>query len=299
MENENIKVVYKKRFGDRKEGRRLRTIEPITVAIPFLMKTRAESMNTFEDSIEVSELLEYVHKKRAEGYKGLNAMYILIAAYCRVVAEYPGINRFVSGQRIFARHNIEVVMAVKKELKLNAPETMLKFYLSPEKTLFEVYKEMNDKIEEYKNLKEEDNSFDGVVKILTSMPRFLFRGAVNLLFFLDYYGWLPRFLLGISPFHCSLLITSMGSLGIKPIYHHLYNFGNAPMFVSFGSTRNAYENNYKGEVVHNRYLDLKFTMDERICDGQYYASAVHALKRYMKHPELLEQPPVEVLQDIK
>ena len=55
----------------------------------------------------------------------------------------------------------------------------------------------------------------------------------------------------------------------------------------------------KGNVKHNRYLDLKFTVDDRICDGQYYASALHALINYIKHPELLEQPPKEVVEDIK
>lgn len=294
---ENTPQLNKRRIGDRKEGRRLRTLEPMNIAIPFLMKTRAESMNRFEDSIEISELSSYVHHLRRQGYKGINAMHVLVAAYCRVVSEFPGINRFVSGQRIFARNDIQVVMAVKKELKLNAPETMLKFYLKPDYNIFEVYDEVNQKIETYKNTEEVDN-FDGFVKILSFLPRWMFRFGVNLLYFLDYFDWIPRYLLDLSPFHCSVLITSMGSLGIKPIYHHLYNFGNAPMFVSFGTTRNEYENDNKGNIKHNRYLDLKFTLDDRICDGQYYATAMHALTNYIKHPELLEQKPAEVVQDI-
>lgn len=294
---EKTAILYKKRIGDRKEGRRLRTLEPINTVIPFLMKTRAESMNRFEDSIEISELSAYVHHLRRQGYKGINAMHVLIAAYCRVVSEFPGINRFVSGQRIFARKDIQIVMAVKKELKLNAPETMLKFYLKPDYNLFETYKEINDKIETYKT-SEESDSFDGLVNILSFLPRWIFRFAVNLLYFLDYFDWIPAFLLDLSPFHCSALITSMGSLGIKPIYHHLYNFGNAPMFISFGTTRNEYENDNKGDIKHNRYLDLKFTLDDRICDGQYYASAMHALVNYIKHPQLLEEKPALIVPDI-
>ena len=38
----------------------------------------------------------------------------------------------------------------------------------------------------------------------------------------------PKFLLELSPFHGSIYFTSMGSLGIKPVYHHLYDFGTAP-----------------------------------------------------------------------
>lgn len=297
MENSTTSV-YKKRIGDRKEGRRLRTLEPINIAIPFIMKTRAESQNRFEDSIEISEVSAYVHHLRRQGNNGINVMHVLIAAYVRAISEFPGVNRFVSGRRLFTRKDIQVVMAVKKELKLNAPETMLKFYFRPDMTLLEVYNEINSKIDVYKNTEEVDN-FDGLVKILSFLPRWVFKLAVSMLYFLDYFDWLPKYLLDLSPFHCSMLVTSMGSLGIKPIYHHLYNFGNAPMFVSFGTTRNVYENDNKGNVKHNRYLDLKFTVDDRICDGQYYASALHALINYIKHPELLEQPPKEVVEDIK
>lgn len=295
MENTST---YKKRFGDRREGRRLRSLEPITQVIPFLMKTRTESMNTFVTSVEITELLKYVHDLRDQGYKGINAMHILVAAYARTVSEYPGINRFISGQRIFARKDIQISMAVKKELKLNAPETMLKFYLSPSSNLFDVYKEMNTKIEEYKT-QEEDDSFDKLVRVLAFFPRFVFRFAVRMLFLLDYYDWIPMFLLKLSPFHCSLLITSMGSLGVPPIYHHLYNFGNAPMFVSFGTTRNERELEADGTVIQHRYMDFKVTMDERICDGQYFSAAVHALIKYLKNPKLLEISPETVNEDVK
>ena len=43
---------------------------------------------------------------------------------------------------------------------------------------------------------------------------------------LDYFGFLPRWLTKLSPFHGSVYITSMASLGIPPIFHHLYDFGN-------------------------------------------------------------------------
>ena len=52
-------------------------------------------------------------------------------------------------------------------------------------------------------------------------------------------GLLPRALTDLSPFHGSLYITSMASLGIPPIYHHLYDFGNVPVFCSFGKKRRA------------------------------------------------------------
>ena len=103
----------------------------------------------------------------------------------------------------------------------------------------------------------------------------------------------------ISPFHGSLFITSMGSLGIPPIYHHLYDFGTVPVFIAFGHKYTKYELNKDGETVPKKYLDFKAVCDEGICDGFYYATAVKKLHSYLTHPEKLDEPPAEIVEDIE
>ena len=115
---------------------------------------------------------------------------------------------------------------------------------------------------------------------------------------LDYWGLLPRFLLELSPFHGSVFFTSMGSLGIPPIYHHLYDFGNLPVFGAFGCKRRALEVMEDGSVVQKKYLDVKFTLDERIVDGYYYAAFFKHYRSIMRHPEILDLPPEELVADI-
>lgn len=290
---------YKKRFGDRKDGRKLRTIEPISTVAPFIMPNRTGAMNLLQDAVPMTQIDKFVHKKRAEGLHGLGAMHILVAAYIRTISQRPGINRFLSGLRIYARHNIEIIMAVKKELKLDAPETMIKFIFDQNATLQDVYEQFNQKISEFQNSDTtEDNAFDSLARFLGYIPRFLLKSAIKFLNFLDYYDLLPRALTLLSPFHGSLVITSMASLGIPPIYHHLYDFGNVPVFIAFSAVRRQNELDKEGNVNRVRYLDLTFVTDERICDGQYYASALHEIRRYLKNPELLESPPEKVIQDI-
>jgi len=121
--------------------------------------------------------------------------------------------------------------------------------------------------------------------------------VVWLLKTLDYFGLIPGFLLEISPFHGSAFFTSMGSLGIQPVYHHLYDFGTIPVFCSFGKKRHEIET-VNGETVSRTYVDLKFNLDERICDGFYYASLIKYFVRILKHPDVLDQPPAVVERDI-
>jgi pyruvate/2-oxoglutarate dehydrogenase complex dihydrolipoamide acyltransferase (E2) component len=62
--------------------------------------------------------------------------------------------------------------------------------------------------------------------------------------------------------------------------------------------RKAYELQEDGSVVQRKYVDVKFVLDERICDGFYYATFFKYYKRLLAHPEVLDNPPAEVVKDI-
>ena len=160
-----------------------------------------------------------------------------------------------------------------------------------------VYRKMNEKIDEIK-YGGEDNNTEQVAGALLKLPRFLLRFAIGCLRVMDYFGIIPQKLLDASPFHGSMIITDMGSLGIPPIYHHLYNFGTLPMFIAFGAKRKAVELDREGKAVERKYIDFMAVMDERVCDGYYYASSFKYMKMFMHNPSLLEVPPENVVEDL-
>ena len=285
----------KRRFGDRKEGRRVRTLPAMTQFTPFIMKTRNDSMNMFEDVIDITNVEKYLDLKHEEGYTDMAMLHVILAAYVRIVAERPGINRFIAGQRIYARKNIECVMTIKKEMSLESPDTCIKVEFDPRDNIYNVYKKFRAEVNKALS---EDTDFDKTAGTLVKLPRFVLRGAVSLLNWLDYRGWLPKALLNVSPFHGSMIITSMGSLGIPAIYHHLYNFGTLPVFISYGNIFTADAIKRDGTRERHHFVTIKVVTDERICDGYYYASAFKRLKRYMLHPEILDNSPEKVVEDL-
>ena len=288
---------YKRRFGDRKEGRLLRSLPAFAKFIPFIMPTRNDACNQYEESFEVTDLDRRLRQLRVAGYKGIGFLHFIIAAYIRGISMLPGINRFVVGRRIYARDNIEVVMTVKRSLSVDATETTIKVVFEPTDTIFDVYRKMNEKIDEVKTSGGNNNTED-VAETLCRAPRFLLRFALTILRIMDYFGWLPEKLVEASPFHGSMIITDVGSLRIGPIYHHIYNFGTLPVFIAFGAKRHAYEIDRHGQVVDHKYVDCKFTMDERTVDGHYYAQFLQAIRYIFAHPELLEAPPTRVVDDV-
>ena len=290
---------YHPTWGDRIDGRRVRTLAPMAQITMYFQWERNICSNLFEDSFEITHIDRYIRQKRREGLTDFGITHVLLAAYVRGIAKYPQLNRFISGQKVYSRgDDIQYCMVIKKEMTVDSPDTSIKVHLNPRDTAEDVYRKLNAAVESVKATKELDSSLDGLIQYLNLIPGVLLKFVVWLLKFLDYFGLLPKFLTELSPFHGSLFFTSMGSLGIPPIYHHLYDFGNLPCFGAFGCKRRALEVTEDGSVVQRKYIDVKFVLDERICDGYYYATFFKHYRRLLAHPEVLDNPPEEVIKDI-
>lgn len=290
---------YHPTWGDRVDGRRIRTLSPMAQITSYFQVERNTCSNHFEESFEITHVDRYIRQKRKEGLTDFGITHVLLAAYVRGVAKYPQLNRFISGQKVYSRGNdIQYCMVVKKEMTVDSPDTSIKVHLTPYDTAQDVYEKLNSAIESVKSSQELDSGLDNLMAYLTLIPSVVMKFVVWLLKLLDYFGLLPKFLLELSPFHGSLFFTSMGSLGIRPIYHHLYDFGNLPVFGAFGIKRRANEVQDDGSVIQKKYIDCKFVLDERIVDGYYYATFFKYYRRLLRNPEILDTPPQEVIPDI-
>ena len=288
---------HKKRFGDRYDGRRIRSLNPFYKIIPYIMKTRVDAQNYFEDKIEISNTEEYIRQKRREYDIPISFLHVIIAAMVRTISQKPGLNRFIGGQKIFARNDIFITFVLKKEFRDDSPETTLKIRFEPTDTFMDVVKRINDQVDQNKSLSVK-NDADKTAHFIMLIPGLLVKFVVWFLSCLDYFGFMPKFINNASPFHTSVFITDLGSLGIQPIYHHLYEFGNTSSFISFGLKQKEKVFNADNEIINRKYVNIKVVTDERICDGHYYATAFKLYRNFIKHPEKLDMPPAEVVEDI-
>ena len=288
----------KRRLGDRREGRRLRKLDPYNAMTPFIMKQKSEASNYFSEDLEVSETERFLRKKRIEGYPGMGMLHVFIATFIRTAAQFPAINRFCSGQRIFARENVDFLMTIKKQLRTDAGETTIKISFDRSATINDVYEKLNTEI----NKVRKEGTSTGTDKLAAAyikLPRVILRFTVAFLELLDYFGFMPQSIINASPFHGSVIITDMGSIGLPAIYHHLYNFGNLPIFIALGAKRKVHELTAKGEVATKKYIEFKLVVDERICDGFYFSQAFKVFKGLLRNPEALNKPPEQIIDDIE
>jgi hypothetical protein len=191
-----------------------------------------------------------------------------------------------------------VSLAIKKQMNEAGGETTIKLKFSPHDTIFDVAEKINKAVGDNKK-PETKNEADKTAKIIMSCPGFLVRFIVWLLQTLDSFGLMPKIINNASPMHTSMFITDLGSLGIQPIYHHIYEFGTTSIFMAFGAKYSEKVIDKNNVVVEKRYVDLKVVTDERTTDGFYYASAFKLFARLLQTPEKLESKPELVVEDIE
>lgn len=288
---------YKRRYGDRKEGRLLRSLPAFSRVIPYIMPQKCDAMINYEENFEITNLDRRLRKLRVDGYKGIGILHFIIAAYIRALSMLPGINRFVVGRRVYARDGIDIILSVRRSLSADSSSVAVKVRFSPTDTIFDVYRKLNEKLEEIKT-DDENSSSEEFLEAFSKAPRILLKLAVFFFRVMDYFGWTPEKWLETSPFHGSMMLSDLSSLRTGPVFRQICNFGTLPVYISFGAKHHKYELNRHCQMLDNKYIDTKVTIDGRIADAQYYAQFLQAMRYMFEHPEIVEHPPTKVVEDI-
>ena len=268
----------------RPDGIRIKHEDPMYHLIPYFLRHRYDAMNMITLDIPEEPMRAYMNQKRKEG-RAVSHMAIFMTAYLKTVMEYPALNRFVKGRKIYQHKDITIAMAV---LKAGGEDTLAKIYLEPEDDIFSVQKKITDFADQNRQ-EGEANSLDKAMNFFVNKLTFLTGLAIRLVWILDALGLLPNSLIRISPFHSSLLVSNLASIRTNHIYHHVYEFGTTSMSVTMGNMREIPRRSRDG-IVFDRCMPLGVVMDERIANGHYMAQAFAQMKRYMSNPALMENP---------
>ncbi|MDR0912734.1 MAG: hypothetical protein LBM96_09080 [Methanobrevibacter sp.] len=317
----NRAIIRKRRRFERWDGYKPKSLESFRKLMPFVMRTRNGSVNFFEDTFDVTEVVKYLdekNKKLDEAKKSgdlkdfgngkipkysYNLFFITLIV--RLLTLRPWLNRFISRKNIYQRHDVEIAFPVKKQFD----------DVGEESTRFEVF-DRDSNIEDVGEI-----IFDSIkgVKQTTRDPSGDFIGTATklpnifltcLVLFLDFsiaIGFCPDFLRRVDTMQSSVLFSNLGSIGLKGApHHHLYDRGTSSLLITAGSVRKEKIINIEDiddidelmnnkELLKERYVvDIKISMDERIADGFYYIKSFKLLEEILKNPYQLDERLKEV-----
>jgi len=281
-------------FGDRSDGIRLRKLPAFRKMFPYLIRTRTESAVYYSQRLRLAKTLAWLDRTNAAREKKITLFHVLLAAGVRTLALRPEANRFIAGYRIYQRRTIDLSFVVKRELSEEATETTVKITFNPRSTVADVVERVTQVVEATRQ--SSTSRDEAATAIVTRLPRSLLRLATRAVRTLDYFGLLPTSFIKGDALYTSAFVANLGSIGADAVFHHLYEWGNAPFFVTIGRRKKEPVVDEHGELKVEDTMDLKFTLDERISDGVYYQATINLLSDLIENPEKLEFPP-ETLPD--
>lgn len=248
----------------------------------FLMPTRNESVVYFEQKIPYANAETFLTEQRLKSGERLSILHLVIWAAGQALAARPRLNRFVAGRRIYQRRGIWISFSGKKAKTDNHPIMVVKKQIDPTQSLLAMVREIEGGIQEGRSGKA--SSTDKEVGFLLKLPVFLLNLLIRLQFRLDRWGLLPAFFMRSDPMYASLFIANLGSLGMDAGYHHLFEYGNIPIFCTIGQVRDEVvaEN---GLPVVRKMITLRYTFDERTEDGLYCLKALQLIRDIVEKPQ--------------
>ena len=268
----------------RPDGTLLRP-HPIRRIMFYVMKGRNESVVYFDQKVDARNLLAYIEKARPA--LGANITHCVVAAADIGLAATPRLNRFVAGKRLYQRKGRALTFSMKrKSLRTDGVHkeklATVKVHTHAPRTFAELVREINQKIGVNRSGKKtyEDKEFS----LFEMLPRPLMELATVLVFWLDRNNLLPGFFIESDGMFTSMFIANLGSLGMDPAYHHLYEYGNCPLFCMVGQVKPELSLGEDGELQSIPMLHLRYSFDERIEDGLNARYGIDAMCRVLADP---------------
>jgi hypothetical protein len=238
--------------------------------MPYIIPTRAGASVHFEQELDVTAAQAYCDARAAEGKK-ISVFHIYTYAVVKTLAARPRLNRFTSGGHHYQRKEIEIGFSAKKAMRDDAPMVAIKRRFDAGADFEAHLERLGSGVREGRS--SEKNQTDKELSIFLALPGMLLSVLVALARWLDARNVLPRALIESDPLYCSVFVANLGSVGLDAVYHHLYEWGNCPIFAALGRVREV-----EREGVKRKVCTVKYTFDERIEDGLYCARSLEHLK---------------------
>lgn len=276
-------------FGlKRSDGYRVTKESPLRLLMPYLMPGRNESAVYFEQNIDVTNVLEYLQKHKEKNTEtNITFFHIFLACVVQAISQWPKMNRFIVGGKLYQRKKVSISFAVKKKMDKDAGMTAVKVEFEPNDTIFDVVAKVNEKIGVGRG--EKKTTSEKEMSLIRYLPGFAIRFLLWLQRFLDGLNLLPASMIKNDPLYASAFVGNLGSLKINAPFHHLYEYGTTPLFGTIGRIHKEAVVNAAGEIVVRDMVLMRWTYDERIQDGFYAARGLGVLEKYMENPVLLEK----------
>lgn len=279
-----------KKFGDRKDARRVREITGMQQIMIDLKPQRCVSDVYINNEMDLTKLCAYVDKKKKEGSE-ITYFHAFVTAIGKVIYNRPKLNWFVANRHMYEHNDVVVSFVAKIAFSDSSEEMMILQKIDEEDNINTISKKIKEKVNNIRKSKEvSKEGANSAIDTLGKLPNPIRIPVVGLLKWCDKKGILPKSLVNDNLYYSSMIVSNLGSIGCGAIFHNITDFGACSSLCTMGEIKTKVEINEKGKEITKKVCEFGINLDERIADGYYFAKSLQLLQYIFDNPSLLEGP---------
>jgi pyruvate dehydrogenase E2 component (dihydrolipoamide acetyltransferase) len=237
--------------------------------------------------LDMTEALEFLPKESERTGEHLTVTHLVTKAIADTLAAHPECNCIIRRGRIFARDDIDisVLVAVPPEDEHHDQEADLSEALvrnADRKSMAEIASEIREGARKVR--KHEDPLLERTKQLFAQMPPAVMGPLLRLVARLQYDFNMDLTRVGVpnDPFG-SVIVTSVGVLGISEAFPPLLTFTRVPAILAVGAVQEK-PGVRDGQVVVVPTMRIAATFDHRVIDGFQGGKLAKTFKDRMQDP---------------
>jgi hypothetical protein len=270
----------------RSDGTLIKTESAVRQIMPYLMRGRNEAVVYHETRYDLTRTLPWLAAQNAalpaDSGKKITLFHLLLFAYARTLHQRKGLNRFISGSRIWQRKGVWISFAAKKAFADDAPISTVKLEFPEDITFQQVVERTSGTVGGVR--RGEKRAVDTELKLALALPVPMIRMLIGFMRWLDSMNLLPGAMIRTDPMYASLFMANLGSIGIGDVYHHLFEYGTVSLFSVVGRVEKMIFIDDNGAPAVRDGVKICWSLDERINDGFYCVNSLKIAQQIVENP---------------
>lgn len=280
----------------KKYGIRVKDITGMMQLNCDIRATRQESYLYACVKYDVTDLLEYLEKKKKKG-EHITFFHAFVTALGKVFYNRPVLNRFVKNRHIYEHPDVSFAYVAKVAFDDKSEEMMIQTKIEKDDNIDSISKKIYDQVHKLRENADnnEKKGANSAMDILAKLPNFIRIPVVGLFKWMDKKGHLPDFLAEDNIYYSSLILSNLGSLHFGAIHHNINEFGISSGLATIGEIKDE-EVMINGKKQIRKMVEFGANFDERASDGFYLIKSLKLLQYIFDNPKLLEGPANETIE---
>jgi pyruvate/2-oxoglutarate dehydrogenase complex dihydrolipoamide acyltransferase (E2) component len=232
--------------------------------------------------LDIGPSLAYIEKIKAKTGQKITFTHFFGQVLGKVLEKNPNLNCVLRFGRLYPRKSIDIFFQVAMDPEGKDLSGIVIRNIN-RKSLIQICEEMQNRVQTARE--KGDPDFKKMKGILSWIPGIFVRYLLDLTSFLLFTLnlWSPLFGMPRDPFG-SVMITSVGSLGLDAAFAPLVPYSRVPFLIALGMIKDMPDVK-NGQLTITKSCRICVTFDHRLIDGMHGSKMARTLSKILSDPE--------------